>query len=419
MKNIGLFLSLFLALNQANAAPSCRDLVNSINKSDSAQSLSGRPQLISENYIEKFDLAAQVKNADGDVVGSSLKQALSKTAVKNLLSDRANHPREILLRARLPESKGGGELRLITLDFSKQNLEFNYLELMTLLKVNPELANELGMYRVEAYDDVAWVPDVTALNYRLKNLVKKFGYADVKWNYAPADGVISTEPYVKMLANGQFPYAMDNNVNILIHDSMHAVAFAVLNITPGGRKVLDVGRIRNQIILKIYDKLSVLENKNYAHDFLETYSKLLSTDALERSMLLTILLTGNYDYFSTYNSFQNNADHRPYNLQNKEVTVKRIYELLKLYNNAQMTFATALDRLAPESDPNRQLIKNIFLSEIGALKSVNEEDLRKASQQIVKFIPQFILLNPSADGPTRASGVLNETPAGPETLSAH
>ncbi|MGZ3690363.1 MAG: hypothetical protein ACXVAX_02595 [Pseudobdellovibrio sp.] len=424
MKKLSFILSLLLLLqigllNKAEAAPSCRILVNSISASDSISGLAPaapvKPKLTSENYTEKLDLAVEVKNANGEVVGSSLKKALNKISVKALLAEQANNPHQILLRAQLPEAQGGGQIRLVTLDLARRNLAYNHVELAALLKVNPELANELGIYRVNGYENVAWLPDMKTLNYRLKSLANKYGYRDVKWNYAPADGVVSTLPYVQMLADGKFPFSKDADVNLSVHDGMHAVAFAVMNITPGGRKLLDVARTRNQIILKIYEKLSAFDNTIYAHNFLENYSKWLSPDALERTMLLTVLLTGNYDYFSAHNAVETNPEHRPYNIQNKEVTIKRIFELLKLFNNAQMNFSTVLDRLAPEGDSHRRSIQNIFTTEVASLKMMSDAELMNAAQQMVKFIPDYVLQNPDASGETRTSTHLGAT-AGPETL---
>lgn len=378
-----------------------------------------KPKLNSHEYIEKLDQPFEVKNEAGLVVGASLKEALSNPEVQQMLQAQQHSRYKILLRAKIPEADGGGQLRLTTLNTGPGNLAYNHVELVALLKVNPELANELGIFRVEGFDNMAWIADMPALNHRMLQLAKKYGYQSVKWDYGEAQGVVSTMPYLQLLKNGKFPFSGEADVNLAVHDGMHAVAFAVMNITPGGRQVLDVARSRNEVILNIHSRLSELpDGAALANKFVESIAKHISPDSLERTMLLTIILTGNYDYFSASAAAGNPMRSTP---QNRELTQKRILELLKLYRDGQITFATALERLIPEGSEGYPEVRRIFVEEIRNLKKVDESVLEKAATDILAFIPDYIFTSSDTTGKTKPSIRFPDVgqSAGPETLTAN
>ena len=370
--------------------------------------------LNSKAYSEVLDISAVVETTNGVKVGNSLASALEKPEVKELL--RATHRSyEILLTAKLPVIKGGGTLRLVVLNQRASNLAYNHVELTALLKVNPELANEIGFYRIEGEDNLVWAPDVKTVNFRLKKMAQKFGYKDGVWGYDQAAGVVDTMPYLNLLANGKFPFSGDADVNLSVHDSLHAVAFAVLNVTPGGRKVLEAAKSRNQIVLKINERLSTEVGGYYANNFIRSIATFLGSDAMERTMLLTIVLTGNHDYFSASKVRENNSGNY-FTKQNKETTLERITELLKLFNYSHKTFEQALDMVAPVGDPNREKIKTIFIEEISTLKSASLAQINSAAKQIMKFMPDDLFSDTARAGSVKNSKLENHDPAGIETL---
>lgn len=373
------------------------------------------PRLNSATYTEALDIAAKVETLSGLPVGNSLAQALAKPEVQDIIrGNRRNY--EILLVAKLPAREGGGALRLVVLNERDSNLAYNHVELTTLLKVNPELANEIGFYRVEGEQSLVWAPDIKTVNFRLKQLARKFGYSDGIWGYSEAEGVVDTMPYLRLLAKGRFPFSGNTDINLSVHDSMHAVAFAILNVTPGGREVLEAAKSRTQIILKIHERLSAEVDSYYASRFLNSIATYLAPDAMERTMLLSIILTGNHDYFSAARVRDNNSG-RLFKKQNKETTIARITELLKLFNYSHKTFEQALNDLAPEGDPNREKIKKIFVKEIRILKSASLAEIKKAARMIIKFMPAQMFGENVAPGNTRNSITENHDPAGPETLN--
>lgn len=372
------------------------------------------PRLNSSAYAEALDVTTKVETISGLRVGNSLSEALAKPEVQEIIrGNRRNY--EIMLVAKLPAREGGGTLHLVVLNERESNLAYNHVELTTLLRVNPELANEIGFYRVEGEQNLVWVPDVKTVNFRLKRLAQKFGYSDGVWGYAVAEGVVDTMPYLRLLAQGRFPFSGDADVNLSVHDSMHAVAFAILNVTPGGREVLEAAKSRTQIILKIHERLSSEVEGYYASRFLNSIATYLAPDAMERTMLLSIILTGNHDYFSAAR-VRNNDSGRLFKKQNKETTIARITELLKLYNYSHKTFEQALNDLAPEGDPNREKIKKIFIKEIRILKSASFAEIKKAARMMLKFMPAKFFGENVAPGNTRNSVSENHDPAGPETL---
>lgn len=372
------------------------------------------PRLNSKSYSETFDLPAKVETPDGVNVGRSLMEALTNADVRELI--RTNrHPYQILLTAKLPARAGGGMLRLVVLNETPGNLAYNHVELSTLLKVNPELANEVGFYRVDGEQGVVWAPDIKTVNFRLRRLAQKFGHADAVWGYEPAAGVVATLPYLKLLANGKFPFSGEADVNLSVHDSMHAIAFAVLNSTSGAREVLEAAKSRNKIVLRITERLESEVDSYYAGRFLNNIATYLGSDAMERTMLLTILLTGNYDYFSASKVRENDSG-RFFTKQNKETTVERIVELLKLFNYSHKTFEQALIELAPPSDPQHQKIKKIFVKEIKTLKSATLTQIKSAARKIVNFMPTEVFGENTRPGAVKNSNLENHDPAGPETL---
>jgi hypothetical protein len=134
-------------------------------------------------------------------------------------------------------------------------------------------------------------------------------------------------------------------------------------------------------------------------------------------MLLSIVLTGNYDYFSAARARDNNSG-AYFKHQNKETTLLRITELLKLFNFSHKTFEQALNELAPARDSHHSQIKQIFKEEIRALKSASLVSINRAAKQIIKFMPDEIFRDNIRAGSTSNSHLENQNPAGPETLRA-
>lgn len=345
--------------------------------------------LNSDRYIEALDFRAEVKDLDGKKVASSLQEALRQPQVKTLMEKFKGEPHQILLRAQLSAEEGGGFLKLVTLDDGFGNRAYNHVELVALLRANPQLANFLGMYRVEGYPSIVWVPDMTTINFRLNKMSQQFKQGTAVWRYGPAEGVVDTKPYLQLLADGKFPFSSEKDVNLSIHDSMHSVAFAVLNSTAGGRKVLEAAKSRNQAALRIYDKLIAANEIYMAETFLKEHVARISPDSMERTMLLTIILTGNFDYFSA-SEVRSSYLPRFYSLQNRNTTQKRVFELLKFFSRGGGTFAQALLQLVPPTSPNYSRVKEIFVSEIRNLKVVDEATLQQATAEVMEFIPKKI-----------------------------
>lgn len=409
MKKLGFFLFLIIVSQLLGLSP-----VEAAARQCNIYFDGPAPRLNSSTYSEALDIRAKVQTVSGLPVGNSLGEALLKPEVQEIIRNNRRHY-EILLVAKLPAREGGGNLRLVVLNEQDSNLAYNHVELTTLLKVNPELANEVGFYRVEGEQTLVWAPDVQTVNFRLKRLARKFGYSDGVWGYSAAEGVVDTMPYLQLLSKGRFPFSGNADINLSVHDSMHAVAFAILNVTPGGREVLEAAKSRTQIILKIHERLGAEVESYYATRFLNNLSTYLAPDAMERTMLLSIILTGNHDYFSAAR-VRDGGSGRLFKKQNKETTIARITELLKLYNYSHKTFEQALNDLVPEGDPNREKIKKIFIKEIKILKSASLADIKKAARMIVKFMPAKIFGENVVSGNTRNSITENHDPAGPETL---
>ncbi|MEQ1721669.1 MAG: hypothetical protein ABL930_00745 [Pseudobdellovibrio sp.] len=375
------------------------------------------PKLNSSNYVELLNINANVETLNGVKVGSGLLEALDNPTVKQIIRDNQQRIYQVLLTAKLSAREGGGTLRLVTLNERDTNLAYNHVELTALLRVNPELANALGFYRVEGNHSMVWAPDVKTINFRMKQMAKKFGFQDVVWGYDAAAGVVATMPYLTLLSKGKFPFSGDADVNLSVHDAMHSVAFAALNVTPGGRDVLESAKSRNQIILKINERLKAEVDPFYSTKFIDNIATYLSSDSLERTMLLSIVLTGNYDYFSAARVRDNNSG-AYFKHQNKETTLARITELLKLFNFSHKTFEQALNELAPVGDSHHAQIKKIFTEEIRALKSASLANIKTAAKQIIKFMPDEIFRDNIRAGSTSNSKLENHDPAGPETLRA-
>ena len=399
-----LFLQLFGVGQVEAAARQCSIYFETVRGATSAP-------LNSENYIELFDLKAKVHDPQGRMVGTSLEKALSQPEVKASIRDTRRFY-QILLTAKLSTREGGGTLRLVTLNEGAANLAYNHVELTSLLNVNPELANELGFYRVADRSNVVWVPDVTTVNFRMQRLAKKFGYSEGVWSYAAALGVVDTIPYLELLANGKFPFSGEADMNLAVHDAMHSIAFGVLNVTPGSRAVLEAAKTRNQIVVKIIKRLQTEVSSSYAARFTQNSTR-ISSEAMELTMLLSVVLTGNYDYFSAFNA-RGETVPKFHKFQNRSNTVARIVQLLKIFNYGHITFAQALDNLAPAGDPNREKIKAIFKDEVRQLKAANSVQIQQAAAQLSKFIPDFVFRNNIGAGETRVTA--EDTAAGPETL---
>ena len=100
---------------------------------------------------------------------------------------------------------------------------------------------------------------------------------------------------------------------------MHAVSFAALNSTRATRDVMEIAKKRNASVLNIYNKL-IEQMPEVAYAF-EHSASLLASDPMERTMLLTILMTGNFGYFSPNSARYQGRSH---SLQNKEITRERV-----------------------------------------------------------------------------------------------
>jgi hypothetical protein len=73
--------------------------------------------------------------------------------------------------------------------------------------------------------------------------------------------------------------------------------------------------------------------------------------------------------------------------------------------------------LAPEGDVNREKIKSIFREEIVHLKSASEAEMRRATNEIMAFIPEKVLSDSAPEGTTEVSRAGGRfVPAGRETL---
>jgi len=329
---------------------------------------------------------------NGKEVARSFNEALKREDVREEIAAKKNIPHRVLLEAMIPASEGGGRLRLVSLDISGGNLAYNHLDLIALLKVNPLLANALGMYRVEGSDNLAWVPDVTQMNYRLKKLAQARGFAEPVFSYETVDGVIDTLPYLNLLAKGKFPFSKDNDVNLSVHDSMHAVAFSALNGTPNSRKVMEAAKTRNFIVLNIYQRMQTELGPNgsmLAQRFIQSEDvKNISPDSLERTMLLSFLLAGNYHYFSAYNA---TTQGKFTSKQNMHLTQKRVLELLKLYNYGNTSFKKTLAMMQEGQDAQtQQKMAEIFEQELKHLKAATETEMQQASAELLDFFSMRI-----------------------------
>jgi len=344
-------------------------------------------------HPEILDIHAPIL-LNGQVVAQSFHEALQKPEVQNAIAINQNTPYKIILEAEIPASEGGGRLRLTSLNTGSGNRAYNHVELIALLHTNPLLANFLGLYRVEGSDTIAWVPDVTQMNHRLKVLAQVRGFSEPVFAYEAANGVVATEPYLKMLSNGRFPFSNNNDVNLFIHDAMHAVSFAALNGTAPTRRIMQAAKSRNQVALKIADRLkneisggvgAQLEQRMINNEIPN-----ISPDSLERTMLLTILMTGNYDYFSAYNAHsQNPAAYG--SKQNRELTKKRIAELLKLYNHGNISFKKVLEKMSQDQPANVvDQMKKIFNEEVAHLVVASDQDIQEGSIELLDFFAKDI-----------------------------
>ncbi|RYZ77214.1 MAG: hypothetical protein EOP06_30570, partial [Proteobacteria bacterium] len=253
--------------------------------------------LRSENH---FEVRGEI-SLNGVAVGKNFKEALTNADVKQAIENSKTTTNKIILEAQMSAKDGGGRLRLVTLDTSRYNLAYNHVELVALLKVNPRLANALGIHEVEGYENMAWIPDVTQMNYNLQRLAREKGFDRAIFSYEAANGIVGPKPYLELLTNGKFPFSNNNELNLVTHDAMHSVSFAVMNGTLNGRKVLRAAQRRSEVSVNIMNRLVAEMGSDGPRlsDYVLNKSAAISTDSLERTMLLTVLVTGNYDYFSS------------------------------------------------------------------------------------------------------------------------
>lgn len=364
------FLLVFAGISAQASAPACRSIF--------------------DQQLLKISGHFEFKNLEFDGALSTLARSQE---YKKIIETASTSSARLHGRVFLPESQGGGSLRLTRLTLTNGNLAYNHVELAALLKVNPELAHRIGFFEVAGHDNLVWVPDITQINYRLALIAKEQGFNDVIWNYAQADGVVNFETYIKMLSEGHFPFSNDRDMNLAVHDAMHAVAFASLNSTPNSRKVMKAALKRSVAVFKLYEKIKI-QFPELVSSF-EEHSGLLGSDGLEKTMLLTIQITGNYNYFSAANR---RAEGNTSESQNKNITLSRVQNLLKLYVNGNVNFKKFYNILNKNriSASRQQDLYVLFTDTINQLEVTSETTIKKAAAELVeKFFRTNIFSNAS------------------------
>lgn len=312
---------------------------------------------------------------DGDI------KQLSKSSEYIKILENAKNSRARLFGAlEMPQRLGGGKLRLVRLTLNDSNIAYNHIELLALLQVNPELAHRIGLFEVPGYENLVWIPDVVQLNYRLKLIAEEQGIDGATWGYAPANGVIDFQPYIEMLSTGRFPFSNDKDLNLAVHDVMHATAFAAVNSTPASKKVMQASLKRAELVHNLY--LQIKSDFPEVKNSFEKNAGLLVSDGLEKTMLLTILMTGNYNYFSALNQRKSGKVFDP---QNKDITVQRVKKLLRLFVNGNVNFKKFHSLLRKESlsDSRKEKLIGLFQKTIRQLVSVGEAEYQNAAVEIV------------------------------------
>ncbi|MES3036834.1 MAG: hypothetical protein V4736_02925 [Bdellovibrionota bacterium] len=374
MKHI--ILSLSLILSSVALAQSCVDAFTVLKN-------------FRTNSFEELNIPGKIKIGEWELT-EPFKTAINRPEIKQYLDQSKNTQYKLLGEAKLPPEKGGGRLRLVSLNITNGNRAYNHQELVALLHVNPRLANELGMYRVEGYENIVWVPDEATVNFRLKALAQKRGFPDAIWKYGTANGVVATMPYLKLLADGKFPFSVDSDINLSIHDGMHAIAFGALNSTPHSRKVMEAALSRNKVLMSIHARIqNEMPGKadQLNRRLIDNHASMLSPDSMERTMLLTILFTGNYGYFSPSEALAGGSYSK---LKNREITKKRLEVLLKYFNNGSKTFKPVMDDMVSSlglmGNPiEKAKLKSIITEEVGKLKKASDADIEKASDELFDF----------------------------------
>lgn len=352
-------------------------------------------KLFIENAIA-FDRA--LLDVQGEIVIGDFKfhgflqEIVKQTEIKKLIEENAGKAHQVLAKVKLASEIGGGELRLVTLDISDGNRAYNHQEVVALLRINPQLANRLGFFAVEGHENIIWAPDIEQMNHRLRAVAQEHGFESALWSYGKAVGVISFGPYIELLSSGRFPYSTDSDVNLSIHDAMHAVSFAALNSTPAARKVMEIALKRNQSVKNIYTKLNEL-SPSLAR-LLESRGTMISTDPMERTMLLTIQMTGNFGYFSPSIARAEGKHSVP---QFKPLTLERIKILLKLYSQGGMSFKGMFEQVVKNSNIDAEVLqklRKIFQDEVDKTEFASEELLVTASEELIEFFfPKAIFSN--------------------------
>jgi hypothetical protein len=304
----------------------------------------------------------------------------------------------ILAKVAIPPERGGGEFKLVSLNLGSDNRAYNHQEVAALTKVHPEMAKSLGFHPVEGNERLVWVPDVERMNYLLEENARAAGYTKAIYKYEPALGVISTLPYVNNLAKGRFPFSGEADVNLSVHDSLHSVALNVMNTTRGGRKILRVSTQRNRAIVRIYNRLKEI-NASAANSFLNNHASNLAPDNFERTMLLTIMLIGNYDYFSPGVARDQGRINFP---QDREVTSRRAYNLMEHLSTGLESFSEAQANILNQvSSSQTDAVKQIFREEVSKIRRLSREDLTEAAEQAIAFIPESVFEGDTSQTPNR------------------
>jgi hypothetical protein len=357
---------------------------------------------------ETFDIQGAIQTPAGEFVAKSFGQALKREDVQSKL--KAANPNSVIYEALLAESNGGGKLRLTRLDTSFESGAFNHIELLALLQVNPQLANALGFYRVEGFPELVWLPNAKQLNYRLGQLAQARGFGNPVFDFQEVASVVGSKAYLQLVANGKLPFSK-NDINYEVHDGMHAVALAALNGTPATRKILKAASSRKTAILHIGKRLTEQfgeQGKELEKWLIHQETSLESSDSIEYTMLLSILMTGNYDYGS---AMMAQLKHQLSSKQNLELTVNRVSKLLGIYSHGLKPLEKIRNEMLQGKDPEAaQSIMKIFNEEIKKIEHISEQDIAQGSSDLMDFFAHDIFSpEVSADGKSRPSRfIINE-----------
>lgn len=376
----------FVATYSVHAQSTCESLFGAANASVSASIQTSFPSGL-KSLKGSFEFGTSTfEGAFSDL--------LQRSDFKQLLEAENNNSFRVIARLNLENEFSHQRLRLVNLNIGNGNRAYNHQELVALLNLNPELTAKLGLYKVEGYESFAWIPDMASLNERLKFLAEESGAQEPIWSYAQAEGVVSFQPYLKMLSEGKFPFSSENDINLFVHDTMHAVAFSALNSTPAARRIAEIARTRNKILYKVIERLR--NELSYSSYSVESVAKNIATDPMERTMLLTILMTGNHHYFSPSVA---RDEGRFYTQQDPVITEKRVEHVLNLISRGANDFYSLYEHVINSSNNHalgtkadwQSKVSRIFNEEMMHLELPNQNEIQSAAKDIVeKFFAKKI-----------------------------